>query len=81
MWIAIVIAYFLISLLIFVIGRLSPYERHRNGDSLTLENSFWLVLAAFLQRSTTAVQPKVRQFFKCGPFNGDFASNVNEQRL
>ena len=53
------VAYFLTSLLIFVIGRLSPYERHRNGENLSLENSFWFVLAGFLQRSATSVQPKV----------------------
>ena len=53
------VAYFLTSLLIFVIGRLSPYERHRNGENLSLENSFWFVLAGFMQRSTTSVQPKV----------------------
>ena len=32
---------------------------YRNSGNLTLENSFWFVLAGFLQRSATAVQPKV----------------------
>ena len=60
MWISIVIAYLLISLLLFVVGRISPYERSRNNENLTLESSFWFVLSGFLMRSATSVQPNVR---------------------
>ena len=46
----------------FVIARITPYERHApkngKGHALSLANSFWFTLSAFFFRST-AISPKV----------------------
>ena len=63
LWLSILIAYVMVSVFMFVIARVTPYERHaskegRRGNSLTLANSFWFTLSAFFFRSTP-ISPKV----------------------
>lgn len=61
LWLSILIAYIMVSIFMFVIARVTPYERHasKNGRSnnMTLMNSFWFTLSAFFFRSTN-VSPK-----------------------
>jgi len=57
MWMAILISYILNSLILFVISRLSPYDRQ---PEFTISNCFWFMLGGILQRSTQSLQPKVR---------------------
>ena len=65
LWVCILVAYVMVSIFMFVIGRVTPYERHApqdgKGNALTLANSFWFTLSAFFFRSTT-ISPKVRYF-------------------
>ena len=67
LWVCILVAYVMVSIFMFVIGRVTPYERHApqdgKGNTLTLANSFWFTLSAFFFRSTT-ISPKVRHFFE-----------------
>ena len=66
LWVCILVAYVMVSIFMFVIGRVTPYERHApqdgKGNTLTLANSFWFTLSAFFFRSTT-ISPKVRHYF------------------
>jgi hypothetical protein len=64
-WLSIIIAYILVSLLLFVIARITPYERHAHSghasysvNRLNLANSFWFTLSAFFLRSTP-IAPRV----------------------
>ena len=63
-WLAILIAYILVSLLMFVIARVTPYERHasREGEGqdskLTLSNAFWYTLTGFVFKSSN-INPRV----------------------
>ena len=65
LWVCILVAYVMVSIFMFVIGRVTPYERHApqdgKGNTLTLANSFWFTLSAFFFRSTT-ISPKVRYY-------------------
>lgn len=64
-WMSIGIAYILTSLLVFVVARVSPYERHSHTKSsghcddnaLGLSNAFWFTLSGFFLRSTS-ISPK-----------------------
>ena len=62
LWLSILIAYIMVSIFMFVIARITPYERHApkngKGHALSLANSFWFTLSAFFFRST-AISPKV----------------------
>ena len=66
LWVCILVAYVMVSIFMFVIGRVTPYERHApqdgKGNTLTLANSFWFTLSAFFLRPTT-ISPKVRLYF------------------
>ena len=73
-WLSILIAYILVSLLMFVIARVTPYERHAsrgNNNStiateedggyspkLTLSNAFWYTLSGCVFKSTN-INPRV----------------------
>ena len=72
-WLSILIAYILVSLLMFVIARVTPYERHaspRDGNDnseenaggyspkLTLSNAFWYTLSGCVFKSTN-INPRV----------------------
>lgn len=61
-WLSILVAYVLVSLLMFIIARVTPYERHAPrpdpAHNFTLANSFWYTLSAFFLRSTP-ISPRV----------------------
>ena len=59
MWISILVAGIMTALVMFVVARFSPYERHRNAENFSLGNAFWFVLAGLLLRSPSAIQPRV----------------------
>ena len=75
-WLSILIAYILVSLLMFVIARVTPYERHaspRDGNDnseenaggyspkLTLSNAFWYTLSGCVFKSTN-INPRVSTY-------------------
>ena len=62
-WLSILIAYVLVSLLMFVIARITPYERHASREEghsskITLSNAFWYTLTGFVFKSTN-INPRV----------------------
>ena len=69
-WLSILIAYILVSLLMFVIARVTPYERHASRGNnattgggaedpkLTLANAFWYTLSGCVFKSTN-INPRV----------------------
>ncbi|VDP73371.1 unnamed protein product, partial [Schistosoma mattheei] len=57
-WISVGIAYFVVSLTLFLIGRVSPYEwyaRHpcypKIQNQFTMRNSFWFTAGSLMQQS------------------------------
>ena len=72
MWLSILIAFILTSLVLFFVSRVSPYERrsvNNNGcfgDGFSFCNSFWFILTGFFMRAESNLSPKVgKMFFKC----------------
>lgn len=63
LWLSIIVAFIVTSLLLFLVGRISPYERRATqdsscfGDGLSLCSTFWFTLTGFFLRGTT-IQPK-----------------------